>query len=70
MLKKLKKTIIRIKKNFTKVNNNLNNVKKEIFKIDVSNSNQGLTQAIPNAVNNLMLNKIMDNKNINNTKLM
>ena len=52
--------------NFTKVNNNLNNVKKEIFKIDVSNSNQGLTQAIPNAVNNLMLNKIMDNKNINN----
>ncbi|MDB9772490.1 flagellar hook-length control protein FliK, partial [Alphaproteobacteria bacterium] len=53
--------------NFTKVNNNLNNIKNEIFKIDVSNSNQGLTQAIPNAVNNLMLNKIMDNKNINNT---
>ena len=47
--------------------NNLNNINKEIFKIDVANSNQGLTQATPNMVNNLMLNKIVDNKNINNT---
>ena len=47
--------------------NNLNNINKEIFKIDVANSNQGLTQATPNMVNNLMLNKIIDNKNINNT---
>ena len=47
--------------------NNLNNINKEIFKIDVANSNQGLTQVTPNMVNNLMLNKIVDNKNINNT---
>ena len=47
--------------------NNLHNINKEIFKIDVANSNQGLTQATPNMVNNLMLNKIVDNKNINNT---
>ena len=42
--------------------NNLNNINKEIFKIDASNLNQGLTQTIPNVIN-----KIMDNKNINNT---
>ncbi|MDA1135974.1 MAG: flagellar hook-length control protein FliK [Proteobacteria bacterium] len=47
--------------------NNLHNINKEIFKIDVANSNQGLTQVTPNMVNNLMLNKIIDNKNINNT---